>query len=72
MSIGEASSSMLDDGTRYGWTVEEAEPKGCSLTVSIANWAMSRTFEVVLSSADASAEAARMAKALIVTIQGSS
>jgi len=70
MTIGEASSSVLDDGTQYGWTVEETVPEGCTLTVSIEKWAMSRTFEAVLSSADASAEAARMAKALTVTIQG--
>lgn len=70
MSIGEASSSTLDDGTSYGWYVEKADSEGCCLTVSIANWGMSRTYEAVLSSSDASSVAARMAKALMVTIKG--
>lgn len=70
MSIGEASNSTLDDGTSYGWYVENADSEGCCLTVSIANWALSRTYEAVLSSPDVSAEAAKMAKALMVTIQG--
>ena len=65
----EASKSKLEDGTEYGWETEDNEQTGFTVTVSIANWALSRTYEAVLSSSDASSEAANMAKSLVDTIQ---
>ena len=66
----EASKSKLNDGTEYGWATENDDQKGFTVTVTIANWALSRTYDVELSSTDVSLEAASMAKALMVTIQG--
>ena len=66
----EASRSKLEDGTEYGWATEDNEQTGCTVTVSIANWALSRSYDAVLSSADAGMEAAKMAAVLVVTIKG--
>ena len=68
MPLIEAGNGEIRDGPRYNWQLEDADGPGCHLTVAIGEWKLTRPYPTMLTSAEATTEAEKLAPTLLISI----
>ena len=68
MALIEAGNGEIRDGPLYNWELEDADGPRCNLTVAIGEWRLTRPYRTMLTSAEATTEAEKMAPTLLFSI----